>query len=222
MSDTENGPTGETTALATLERSNELQEDGGLAALLEETTVNLLLDCSYSMNAAQFNTPGEYRYRSSQQASKMAAMHEVASAISSRAAIRLILFGGNMATRSQNSEDILKAGAKFSDTIPARGSGTTPLHMGMELAAESGMERIIVVSDGYPDRPDTAMVMKAKFKEIQTFFIGDDTIDTEGVNFLRNLSSDGQVTLNDLRTEVGRRLLANRVIGLLKGADMSL
>jgi Mg-chelatase subunit ChlD len=175
-----------------LERSLTVTSLADLVRIKSRERVALLLDCSGSMSEVMRN--GKRRIEG---------LHEVvADVIRDHPHVKLIAFNGD--------------GVAFVNA-PWRPSGNTPLHAAIEFARNVGLGHAIVISDGYPDRPNEALNAARAFGgRIDVVFVGNPG--ESGEEFLRQLAdaAGGCSFTGDLSAP---KELVGEIAGLLTAGD---
>lgn len=96
---------------------------------------------------------------------------------------------------------------------------STDLAAGLEFARRFDPGVTLVISDGEPDSESDALAVARQFRgAIDVLYIGLES-NTHAIDFMRRLAaaSGGTVTINDVATPAGVRMLQQRIAGLLPG-----
>jgi hypothetical protein len=165
--------------------------EGSLKSIARDAElVMLLVDVSDSMNE---------RMRNGKR--KIDALRDVVKGISPRPP--MIAFGGPF-----------DAQVRFVDSVPDA-SGGTPLHLAIPYAKQYGANRVLVVSDGYPDLTEQCFIEAKSFGgQIDVIYVGNEG--DMGSDFLDQLArlTGGKRYQGDLSD---MKKLTGQIIGLLCG-----
>ncbi len=101
--------------------------------------------------------------------------------------------------------------------IPDATEANTNLVAALEAARVFDPGQTLVISDGQPDNEAAALALARQFRgAIDVLYIGPDT-DRAAISFMQKLAAaaDGAVSINDLKSESGTKMLAHTLTKLL-------